>query len=170
MWAEVRDELPGQMNLDEVLHFLAADTESERQAVLHVVHQRLADGDMQAQTLPKRVRVLTIHGAKGLSGRVVFIPSAEQGVMPRFKALQATGLLMENRRLFYVSVTRGMACCVISHAAQHAGASAMALTQDPVAALPHSQFLNEMGLVSTQRDAGLTEAEVGAIVDQVDDL
>ena len=111
-----------------------------------------------------------MHGAKGLGGKIVFIPGAEQGLMPSFKALQATGLLIEQRRLFYVSVTRAMACCIISHAAQHSGAQAMALTQGSVARLTRSQFLNEMIVPSVTRTSGLIQAEARAIVTDVNNL
>jgi superfamily I DNA/RNA helicase len=90
--------------------------------------------------------------------------------MPNFKALQATGLLIEQRRLFYVSVTRAMACCIISHAAQHSGAQAMALTQGSVARMTRSQFLNEMGIPSMTRTSGLRDTEAATIMSQVMNL
>lgn len=171
MWNTLAGSLPSQMMLDELLQFLAADSESDQQAILDLVNQRAAGARPQTPTVvQKKIRILTMHGAKGLSGKVVFIPSAEQGIMPNFKALQATGLLIEQRRLFYVSVTRAMACCIVSHVAQHTGAHAMALTQNPVARLTRSQFLNEMGVSSTTRTTGLTAGEAGAIVAEVANL
>jgi len=165
------DALPPEMTLEELLLFLGANTESEQQTVLDTVQQRLGAAQPQPlSTEPKRIRVLTMHGAKGLSGKVVFIPSAEQGIMPSFRAIQATGLLIEQRRLFYVSLTRAMECCIVSHAAQHTGAAAMALTQRPVAWLTRSQFLNEMGVRSVNRASGLTNAEARAIVSEVNNL
>ncbi len=171
MWNTLVDALPGQITLEELLQFLAADSESDQQAILDLVNQRIGGGSPPTPTaVQKKIRILTMHGAKGLSGKVVFIPSAEQGIMPNFKALQATGLLIEQRRLFYVSVTRAMACCIISHVAQHTGAQAMALTQNPVARLTRSQYLNEMGSPSMTRASGLTGAEAGAIVSEVANL
>jgi DNA helicase-2/ATP-dependent DNA helicase PcrA len=171
MWNTLAGALPAQMNLEELLQFLAADSESDQQAILDLVNQRIGGSPTPAQPpLQKRIRILTMHGAKGLSGKVVFIPSAEQGIMPNFKALQATGLLIEQRRLFYVSVTRAMACCIISHAAQHTGAQAMALTQNPVARLTRSQFLNEMNVPSISRSNGLTSQEAQAIVADIMNL
>ncbi len=171
MWNTLAGALPTQMTLEELLQFLAADSESDQQAILDLVNQRIGGAVPPAPgVVQKRIRVLTMHGAKGLSGKVVFIPSAEQGIMPNFKALQATGLLIEQRRLFYVSVTRAMACCIISHVAQHTGAQAMALTQNPVARLTRSQFLNEMGTPSTTRTAGLTAAEAASIMAEVVNL
>ncbi|MBN2269941.1 MAG: ATP-dependent helicase [Sedimentisphaerales bacterium] len=171
IWNNLVGALPVQMTLEELLQFLAADNESDQQAILNLVNQRI--GGAQPQTQPpvqKRIRILTMHGAKGLSGKVVFIPSAEQGLMPNFRALQATGLLIEQRRLFYVSVTRAMACCIASHAAQHSGAQAMALTQKSVARLTRSQFLNEMSAQSVTRTTGLSQNEAAAIVAEINRL
>jgi ATP-dependent exoDNAse (exonuclease V) beta subunit len=77
--------------------------------------------------------------------------------MPSFRAIHAAGLLIEHRRLFYVSVTRAMAACIISHSALHTGASAFRLRQQPRVMLPRSQFLNEMGVASVNRANGLTD-------------
>ena len=171
IWSTLLGSLPAQMTHDELLQFLAADSESDQQAILDLVNQRIGGGQPQTQApVQKRIRILTMHGAKGLSGKVVFIPSAEQGLMPNFRALQATGLLIEQRRLFYVSVTRAMACCIASHAAQHSGAQAMALTQRSVARLTRSQFLNEMSVPSVTRTTGLSQAEAAAIVAEVNNL
>ena len=110
IWNSLLGSLPSRMTLDEFLQFLAAGSESDQQVILDLVNQRISETQAQAQPpVQKRIRILTMHGAKGLSGKVVFIPGAEQGMMPSFKALQATGLLIEQRRLFYVSVTRAIA-------------------------------------------------------------
>ena len=171
IWNTLAGALPSEMTLDELILFLAADTETDQQKILDLVNQRISGGQTQTMTTtPKHIRILTMHGAKGLSGKVVFIPSAEQGIMPNFKALQATGLVIEQRRLFYVSLTRAMACCIISHSAQHAGAASMALTQRPVTRLTRSQFLNEMGIPSLNRTTGLTNSEAAAIVNEVNNL
>ncbi len=170
IWNTLVGYLPAQMNLEELLQFLAADSDSDQQAILDLVNQRIGVPPQRQTLVQKRIRILTMHGAKGLSGKIVFIPGVEQGLMPSFRALQATGLLIEQRRLFYVSVTRAMACCIVSHSAQHSGAQAMALTQSAVARLTRSQFLNEMSVPSVTRTSGLSPAEVAAIVADVNSL
>ena len=171
IWNALLGLLPVQMTLEELLQFLAADNESDQQTILNLVNQRIGGSQSQAQMpVQKRIRILTMHGAKGLSGKVVFIHGAEQGIIPSFRALQATGLLIEQRRLFYVSVTRAMACCIITHAAQHTGAQAMTLTQSSVTRLTRSQFLNEMSVPSVTRTSGLNQTEAVAIVSEVNNL
>ena len=179
-WSTLSSALPPQMTLSELLDLLSADTEAEQQAVLDLVNQRLAAAQPQvggAGALPgppppiqRKIRILTMHGAKGLSGKVVFIPSAEQEIMPSRRALAATGLLIEARRLFYVSLTRAMAACVVTHAAAHTGATAFQLAQQPRVWMTRSQFLNEMGVPSTNRVGGLTPAEVATVINDVANL
>jgi DNA helicase-2/ATP-dependent DNA helicase PcrA len=169
-WAALVATVPGGMTLDELLSFFGADTEADRRAILDAVNQRLGAAPAAAAAPPKRIRILTMHGAKGLSGKVVFIPSVEQGIMPSLRAIHAAGLLIEHRRLFYVSVTRAIAACIISHSALHTGANAFRLRQQPRVMLPRSQFLNEMGVPSTNRTHGLTPAEANQIVADIANL
>jgi superfamily I DNA/RNA helicase len=170
-WNAFASKLPPQMTLDELHRFLASDRESDQQTILDLISQRIGVAAPAAtEVVQRRIRILTMHGAKGLSGKVVFIPSAEQGIMPNFKAIHATGLLIEQRRLFYVSLTRATACCIISHANQHTGAQAMKLTQKSVVRLTRSQFLDEMGVRSTTRTTGLSTSEATSIMAEVANL
>lgn len=169
-WTELVALLPAEMTLGEVLELLAATSESDQEAVLKRVHERLQIEQDVAEAAEGKIRILTMHGAKGLSGKVVFIPSAEQGVMPRFRAIQAAGLLIEARRLFYVSLTRAMAACIITHPFQRIGASAQRLAGRGRIRLPRSQFLNEMGVASQIRTDGLTDQEAKSIVNSVNNL
>jgi DNA helicase-2/ATP-dependent DNA helicase PcrA len=169
-WAALAASLPVGMTLEELLSFFSADTDSDRRAILDSVNARLGNAPVPVAQTQKRIRILTMHGAKGLSGKVVFIPSVEEGIMPSFRAIQAAGLLIEHRRLFYVSVTRAMAACIVSHSALHAGASAQRLSQQPRVRLPRSQFLNEMRVRSVNRAQGLTAAEAAQIVADITNL
>jgi len=60
-----------------------------------------------------------------------------------------------------------MACCIVTHAALHTGAPAMALVQNLNARLTRSQFLNDMNVPSVTRTAGLSQAEAAAIAAEV---
>ncbi len=52
------------------------------------------------------VSLMTIHNAKGLEFPVVFITGLEEGLLPYFKALNSEDEINEERRLFYVGMTR----------------------------------------------------------------
>ncbi len=52
------------------------------------------------------VSVMTVHSAKGLEFSVVFIPRLEEEILPHRSALEDESELEEERRLFYVAITR----------------------------------------------------------------
>ncbi|MEM8487168.1 MAG: UvrD-helicase domain-containing protein [Bacteroidota bacterium] len=63
-----------------------------------------------------RVTLMTLHASKGLEFQVVFIAGLEEGLFPLANASQDRKDLEEERRLFYVGVTRAKSHLVISSA------------------------------------------------------
>jgi DNA helicase-2/ATP-dependent DNA helicase PcrA len=61
------------------------------------------------------VTLMTLHNAKGLEYPIVFIAGCEEGVFPHSRALDE-GALEEERRLFYVGVTRAMRQLYLTYA------------------------------------------------------
>jgi DNA helicase-2/ATP-dependent DNA helicase PcrA len=54
-----------------------------------------------------KVNLMTIHAAKGLEFDVVFIAGCEDGIIPHARSLEeGEGNVAEERRLFYVAITR----------------------------------------------------------------
>ena len=54
----------------------------------------------------KSANLMTIHASKGLEFPVVFIGGAEEGFIPHERSLEEEGGKEEERRLFYVAITR----------------------------------------------------------------
>jgi DNA helicase-2/ATP-dependent DNA helicase PcrA len=67
-------------------------------------------GDADAVTL------MTLHNAKGLEYPVVFLTGLEDGLFPLAKAIDDPPLLEEERRLFYVGITRAEKKLYITYA------------------------------------------------------
>ncbi|NDD14639.1 MAG: ATP-dependent DNA helicase PcrA, partial [Betaproteobacteria bacterium] len=65
-----------------------------------------------------QVSLMTLHTAKGLEYPVVFIAGLEQGTLPHIRAFEEPGGLAEERRLFYVGITRAMRSLYLTLALQ----------------------------------------------------
>jgi len=62
------------------------------------------------------VTLMTIHASKGLEFPVVFVAGVEEGIFPVTGSLNSLEELEEERRLFYVAITRAMVKLYISFA------------------------------------------------------
>lgn len=65
-----------------------------------------ADQDQSTEEDDEKIRLSTIHQAKGLEFRVVFVIMLCDGMFPSHRSLDTSEGIEEERRLFYVSVTR----------------------------------------------------------------
>ncbi len=66
----------------------------------------------------RRVRLMTIHSAKGLEFTRVILTGMEEGVFPHGRSLQDPSQMEEERRLAYVAVTRAKRDLLITYAAR----------------------------------------------------
>ena len=65
-------------------------------------------------TAREGVQILTLHGAKGLEFDTVFLPQLSEGMLPHKKAVLDADI-EEERRLFYVGMTRAKNLLMITH-------------------------------------------------------
>ena len=75
-------------------------------ALLSSSESETAPGQGDQATAEQRLRLLTVHQAKGLEWRVVFVIMLCEGMFPSSRAAVTEEGLEEERRLFYVAVTR----------------------------------------------------------------
>lgn len=76
----------------------------------------LTDADEQTDDTP-RVTLMTIHASKGLEFDAVFVTGMEHDLFPNERASYSAKEMDEERRLFYVAVTRAKHHCYLSYAA-----------------------------------------------------
>lgn len=91
-----------------------------------------------------QVRLMSLHGAKGLEFRYVFIVGVEDGTLPHDAALDE-GSLEEERRLLYVGITRAKERLWLSY-------SKKAQKWGDTIRLKPSRFLDELPIAEIQRD------------------
>ena len=86
--------------------FIAREKETSLNQFLEEV-SLLTDLD-QWNDQSNRVTLMTIHASKGLEFPVVFLTGLEDGLFPLYSSLDVKEKLEEERRLFYVGITRAM--------------------------------------------------------------
>ncbi|MBL4625485.1 MAG: ATP-binding domain-containing protein, partial [Flavobacteriales bacterium] len=76
----------------------------------------LTDADKKDDNDNDKVTLMTIHAAKGLEFPYVYIVGLEENLFPSQLSLNSRADLEEERRLFYVAVTRGESKVTLSYA------------------------------------------------------
>ena len=98
----------------------------------------LSRDDMDDEGDKGKVNLMTIHASKGLEFPVVFIAGAEEGLIPHARAIEEDEKnVEEERRLFYVAITRARDKLYISSCAKRKKMSATVDCQP-------SRFLDEI--------------------------
>lgn len=71
--------------------------------------------DLDDEQSRGKVNLMTIHASKGLEFPVVFIAGCEEGLIPHQRSLEENeGNIEEERRLFYVAITRAQEKLILS--------------------------------------------------------
>lgn len=112
-------------NVEELLNGLRSFTDGRREEgsdealgmtdFLQVV-SLLSDQDSQEESDESKVALMTVHAAKGLEFKAVFVVGMEEDLFPSAMASDTPRGLEEERRLFYVALTRAEVYCFLSYA------------------------------------------------------
>ncbi|MCH8493947.1 MAG: DNA helicase II [Idiomarina sp.] len=81
-----------------------------------LAHAALESGEEQADAYQDAVQLMTLHSAKGLEFRLVFMTGMEEGTFPSQMSAGEPGRLEEERRLCYVGMTRAMEKLILTYA------------------------------------------------------
>jgi DNA helicase-2/ATP-dependent DNA helicase PcrA len=101
------------------------------------------------------ITLMSIHAAKGLEFKSIFVTGMEEGLFPSFMALEDPNGLDEERRLFYVAITRAKEFLTISFA-QNRYRFGQIRVSEP------SRFLEEVGTQHFEFLGGLGSARMNA--------
>ncbi len=105
-------EEDGNYRIENIKEFVSAVREYENNntdATLADFLQTISlYSDSDEETESGEVVMMTLHNAKGLEFPYVFITGIEEEILPHSRSLDEESELEEERRLFYVGITRGM--------------------------------------------------------------
>lgn len=112
-------------NLDELLNsiheFCELRREESGEEIIPVSEfmqmvSLMSDIDENSEDDHDKVTLMTVHSAKGLEFKNVFIVGVEEELFPSSMSLMSDDDVEEERRLFYVAITRAEENCCISYA------------------------------------------------------
>ncbi len=119
------EDLARQENLQELMDGMQQfvdDREEEeglsRTRMTHYLQEvaLISDLDESDDDSTEKLPLMTVHAAKGLEFRVVFVVGMEENLFPNQMASTSPRELEEERRLFYVALTRAKEQCYLSYA------------------------------------------------------
>ena len=118
------ENLSRQENIEELIngmHDFCATREEEGNGNILLTDflsevSLLTDQDSDKEGDQERITLMTIHSAKGLEFKNVFVVGLEENLFPSSLSLNSYKELEEERRLFYVAITRAEEHCYLSFA------------------------------------------------------
>jgi DNA helicase-2/ATP-dependent DNA helicase PcrA len=104
-------------NLEELMSAIKQFEDSEDGANLAKFLEAITLDSSSEETGGEQVSLMTVHGSKGLEYPYVFLIGIEETIFPSYKSLEVgPAALEEERRLFYVAMTRAMKQLTITFA------------------------------------------------------
>ena len=105
-------------NLEELMSAIKQFEESETESNLTKFLEAITLDTTQAEgDASEQISLMTVHGSKGLEYPYVFLIGIEENIFPSYKSLESGPVAIEEeRRLFYVAMTRAMKQLTITFA------------------------------------------------------
>ena len=121
---ENEQTLESQSRLENIDEFLSVprdyekNTPVEEQSLMNFLTDLSLVADVDDADLEAGVTLMTMHSAKGLEFKIVFIVGMEESIFPHFRSLQSgeEHEMEEERRIAYVAITRAEEQLHVSHA------------------------------------------------------
>lgn len=119
------EDISRQENLQELLDGMQQFVDDRREEegeghdlMTHYLQEvsLISDLDESDDDSDEKLSLMTIHSAKGLEFRVVFIVGMEENLFPNQMASGSVREMEEERRLFYVALTRAEELCFLTNA------------------------------------------------------
>ena len=112
------DTVRWETGVNEMLKSLAAyDEKNQRDGLTGYLDEICLDDEREDKDdieKKKGVCLITMHASKGLEFPIVYLPGLEQGILPHRRSYEE-GRVDEERRLFYVGITRAKLRLTISY-------------------------------------------------------
>ena len=108
---ELENSVEAQTRIENLEEFLTVAIEFEEQSADNTLSEFLNNITLSSdidgmEDQEDSVTLMTLHSAKGLEFPVVFLVGMEEGIFPGYKSIGEPLALEEERRLFYVGITR----------------------------------------------------------------
>ena len=108
---ELENSVEAETRIENLEEFLTVAIEFEEQEADNTLAEFLENITLSSdidgmEDQEDSVTLMTLHSAKGLEFPVVFLVGMEEGIFPGYKSIGEQQALEEERRLFYVGITR----------------------------------------------------------------
>jgi DNA helicase-2/ATP-dependent DNA helicase PcrA len=110
------ENLEELVNAARLFNFDPNNEENMGELDMFLSHAALESGDSQSDDFEDCVQLMTIHSAKGLEFKLVFLVGMEEGLFPSQQSVNDVPRLEEERRLCYVGMTRAMQQLYLTYA------------------------------------------------------
>ncbi|MFN5415922.1 MAG: ATP-dependent helicase [Flavobacteriia bacterium] len=155
------EEVERYQNIEELLNGVKAFSENQEGDEAKTLSDfmidvaLLTDADNATEEDKNKISMMTIHSSKGLEFKHVYLVGLEENLFPSQMVINSRTELEEERRLFYVAITRAEQTCTISYAVSRFVWGNLN-TSEP------SRFLSEINTDYIQHENPYAERRAGA--------